>query len=145
MKLTVIALAAIGAALAFAAPAHAQPGIVQMQLDSAAVMFRSEGLTRQDDYATGSLDQGESEEFELSLDGGKQYVIVGFCDGDCSDMDLELTTSGGDAVDSDFAEDDYPVVMVEPSRSATYNLRVVIAACSAEPCYYGVGVFARNQ
>ena len=145
MRLPVIALAAVGAVLAFAAPAAAQPGVVTTQLDSAASLMRNEGFTKQDEFVTGNLRQGEDSEFELQLEGGKNYIIVGVCDGDCTDLDMSLTTASGQDVDSDFEEDDVPMVTVEVPQGATYNLMVRMAACSVEPCGFGVGVFANNQ
>ncbi len=142
MKLQVIALAAIGAALAFAAPAHAQPAIIRTQLDSAAILMGNEGFRLQDDIVSGDLDQGEDEEFELELEAGRTYIIVGVCDGDCSDLDMALTTSDGEEVDSDYATDDVPMVTVEVERAGTYHLKVQMATCSVEPCAFGVGVFA---
>lgn len=143
MKLPFIALAAVGAALLFADPAQAQPEIIRTQLDSASVLMRNQGFELQDDIVTGDLRQGADEEFELELEGGKTYIIVGVCDGDCTDLDMALTTSGGEDVDSDFETDDVPMVMVEVERGATYNLKVQMAACSVEPCAFGVGVFAQ--
>lgn len=144
MKLPVIALAALAAAM-FAAPAaHAQPGVVQVQLDSAAVLLAADGFRQQDEFVTGSMNADANEEFELSLEAGKQYAIVAFCDGDCTDLDLALTAAGGAEVASDMAGDDYPVVEVQPEQNGTYNLRVIMAACSREPCFYGVGVFAKQ-
>jgi hypothetical protein len=144
MKLPVIALAAIGAAL-LSSPAQAQLSVVQDQLERFATAASERGFRQQDEFATGSLDDQGAEEFELTLDGGKRYTIVAFCDGDCSDLDLTLATSDGDEVDSDLADDDYPVVEVQTRQDGTYTLRVVMAACSVEPCFYGVGVFTREQ
>lgn len=146
MKLKVIALAAFAAAMAFAAPAPAaaQPNVVQAQLDSTVVLMNGRGFTQQDDFVTGSMNAGANEEFELSLDGGKQYVIVAYCDGDCTDLDLALTSAAGADVASDYETDDYPVVVVEPAQAGAYNLKVIMATCSQEPCFYGVGVFAKN-
>jgi hypothetical protein len=141
MKLPVIALAAV-AALLFAAPAHAQPQIIRTQLDSAQVLMRGNGFSLQDDIVSGDLREGEDEEFELELEGGKTYIIVGVCDGDCSDLDMALTTAAGAEVDSDYQTDDVPMVMVEVASGQTYHLKVQMAACSVEPCAFGVGVFA---
>lgn len=144
MKLPVIALA-FGAALLFAAPAHAQPEIIRTQLDSAAVLMGGEGFRLQDDIVTGDLREGEDEQFELELEGGKTYIIVGVCDGDCTDLDMALTTAGGEDVDSDYETDDVPMVMVEVPRGAVYHLKVEMATCSVEPCAFGVGVFADGE
>ena len=142
MKLPFVALAALAAAL-IAAPAQAQEQIVTTQLDSAVVLMAGQGFTPADDAVRGSLDQGEDEEFELELEAGKTYIIMAVCDGDCSDLDLALTSSGQD-VDSDYEPDDVPMVMVEVERSATYNLKVEMATCSVEPCAFGVAVFANG-
>jgi hypothetical protein len=141
MRLSFIALAAVGAALLSAAPAAAQPGIVRTQLDSAATLMGREGFQPQDEFVTGTLEAGEDEEFELELEGGKTYIIVGVCDNDCTDLDLALTTEGGDDVDSDYELDDYPMVMVEVAAGAVYRLKVEMATCDGD-CHYGVGVFA---
>jgi len=144
MKLPVIALA-FGAALLFSAPAHAQPQIIRTQLDSAAVLMGNEGFSLQDDIVTGDLRQGEDEQFELELEGGRTYIIVGVCDGDCSDLDMALTTAAGEDVSSDYETDDVPMVMVEVPSDATYHLKVEMATCSVEPCAFGVGVFADSE
>lgn len=144
MKLPVIALAAMGAALLFAAPAAAQPDIIRTQLDSASVLMGNQGFRLQDDIVTGGLDQGEDEEFELELEGGMSYIIVGVCDGDCSDMDFTLTTARGEAVAEDHQTDDVPMVMVEVERGQTYTLKVEMAACSVAPCAFGVGVYGKR-
>jgi hypothetical protein len=144
MKLPVIALAAMGAALLFAAPAAAQPNVVRTQLDSAATLMSNEGFRLQDEVVTGDLRQGQDEQFELELQGGKTYIIIGVCDGDCTDLDMALSTASGEDVDSDYAEDDVPMVTVEVAQGATYRLMVRMAACSVEPCGFGVGVFANG-
>lgn len=144
MKLPVIALAAIGAALLFAAPAAAQPAIIRTQLDSASVLMGNNGFSLQDDIVSGDLRTGQDEEFELELEGGKTYIIMGVCDGDCTDLDMALTTAAGADVDSDYQDDDVPMVMVEVARGATYNLKVGMAACSVEPCAFGVAVYANG-
>ena len=142
MKLPFIALAAIAAALV-SAPAQAQEEVVTMQLDSAAVLMAIEGFTPADDAVRGSLDQGEDEEFELELEAGTQYLVMGVCDGDCSDMDLVLTDSDGDEVEADREMDDVPMLAIE-GQSGTFVLSVQMATCSANPCYYGVRVFSKR-
>jgi hypothetical protein len=145
MKLPVIALAALGAALFFAAPAAAQPDIIRVQLDSATVLMNGNGFRLQDDIVTGDLRAGQAADFELELEGGKRYMIVGVCDGDCTDLDMALTTAAGADVASDYEPDDFPMVTVEVQSGATYNLKVQMAVCSVEPCAFGVGVYADNE
>jgi hypothetical protein len=141
MKLPFIALAAIAAALV-SAPAQAQEEIVTTQLDSAAVLMAGQGFTPADDAVRGALDDGEDEEFELELEAGTQYFVVGVCDGDCSDLDLVLTDSDGEEVEADREMDDVPMLAIE-GQSGTFVLSVQMADCSADPCYYGVRVFRK--
>jgi hypothetical protein len=142
MKLPFIALAAITAALV-SAPAQAQEEIVTTQLDSAVVLMAGQGFTPADDAVRGALDQGEDEEFELELEAGSQYFVVGVCDGDCEDLDLVLTDGDGEEVEADREMDDVPMLAIE-GQSGTFVLSVQMATCTANPCYYGVRVF-RNR
>lgn len=139
MKLPFIALAAVAAAL-LADPAQAQQGIVNTQLDSAVVLMQGQGFTPADEPVTGRLAQGDDEEFELDLESGSQYFVVGVCDGGCSDLDLVLTRSGGDEVEADRELDDVPMLAIQ-GQSGSFVLSVQMATCSADQCHYGVRVF----
>lgn len=90
-----------------------------------------------------SLREGSSETLTVELEGGVDYLILGVCDEDCDDLDLELF-QGNTAVDDDMATDDFPVVTVEPSADRTYRLRVTMAGCDVAPCRYGIAVYERD-
>ena len=89
------------------------------------------------------LGNASSETVTVDLEGGVNYLILGVCDEDCSDLDLELF-QGTTPISEDLAADDYPVVTVEPTTSRTYRLRVTMAACSTAPCRFGVAVYERE-
>lgn len=145
MKLPFIALAAVAVSALFApTEARAQGDVIRIQLDSAAVLMRGQGFQLQDDVVTGDLGSGQDEEFELELEAGRTYIIMGVCDNSCSDLDMSLTTSGGADVDSDYELDDVPMVSVEVERSGTYRLKVEMATCTGS-CDYGVAVFANGN
>jgi hypothetical protein len=139
MKLRLTALAALAAAL-FAAPAHAQPQIITTQLDSAVVLMRAQGFAPVDNPVTGTLAQGADEEFEIDLESGSNYFVVGVCDGGCSDLDLVLTNGSGDEVEADRELDDVPMLAIEGQRGS-FVLSVQMATCSSAECHYGVRVF----
>lgn len=140
MKLPYLALAALAAGL-LATPAHAQPEIVNVQLDSATVLMNGRGFVPADNVVRGTLAEGADEEFELELDG-TEYVVMAFCDARCSDLDLVLSDESGEEVDSDRALDDYPVLTVD-GQSGTFVLSVQMATCSGQ-CHYGVQVFRKR-
>jgi hypothetical protein len=139
MKLPFIALAAAAPAL-LSTPAQAQPQIITTQLDSAVVLMAAQGFTPVDEAVSGTLAEGADEEFELDLESGTNYFVVGVCDGDCSDLDLVLTNSSGEEVESDRELDDVPMLAIE-GQSGSFVLSVQMATCSVEPCHYGVRVF----
>lgn len=136
-------LLALAAALA-ATPALAQPAVVNMQLDSVVSLMAGDGYAPVDDAVRGTLASGDEEEYELDLERGVHYAIIGFCDGGCTDLDLALVDEDGDAVASDYALDDYPVLEFDAAASGTYVLTVDMATCSREQCHYGVRVFRRR-
>jgi hypothetical protein len=139
MKLPYIALAAVAAAL-LSTPAQAQPGIVTTQLDSAVVLMGGQGFVPADEAVRGTLAEGDDEEFELELESGTQYFVVGVCDGGCSDLDLVLTDGDGDEVEADREMDDVPMLAIE-GQSGNFVLSVQMATCSSSECHYGIRVF----
>lgn len=141
MKLSFIVLAAVAAAL-LADPAQAQRQIVVTQLDSAVVLMAGQGFSPSDDAVVGTLPQGEDEEFEVELDSGSQYFVVGVCDGGCSDLDLVLSR-GDDEVEADREMDDVPMLALQ-NQSGTFVLSVQMATCSSSECHYGVRIFRKR-
>jgi hypothetical protein len=87
-----------------------------------------------------SLRQGYHQDISYRLTKGTTYVITGACDQDCRDIDFELW-SGGEIIESDYDDDDHPVLVFTPPWTATYVVRAKMVHCSAPPCRYGVGVF----
>ena len=139
MKLKSFLLAA--AALLVSTTAEAQANIIRLQLDSAVVLMRAEGFVPLDDAVTGTLGEGEDEEFEIDLEAGVTYMIVGVCDGDCSDLDLVLSDDEGEEMEADREMDDVPMLAVENTSDVEAVLTVQMATCSTAQCHYGVRVF----
>lgn len=127
-----------GAALLLGDQAAAQ----QAQLTRIGLGLAYDGFRSTHERQVGSLYEDESTTFSVWLDQGTQYVFRGTCDRDCSDVDLELKRNGH-VVESDFAADDVPEITVRPPRSGWYQVRVIMASCSIEPCGFAVGTFGR--
>ena len=146
MKRTALALAAVAAAFVTTTAAVRQDewvAQVRRQLQQYGRQVESRGYSLSHQILTGSLDNGSSEMVEVNLEIGTLYQIMGACDNDCSDLDLTLYDRAGREIDSDLQVDDYPVVSVEPGRTATYRIKVTMATCTAEPCRYGIGIFGK--
>lgn len=104
-------------------------------------LMKQFGATRSHEISTGRLNQGATSIVNYPLQPDVTYIFAGVCDVDCSDLDFTLLDENGIEVDSDVETDDEPIVRVTPKRAATFRLRVRMATCGDNPCYYGVGVY----
>ncbi|OLC08512.1 MAG: hypothetical protein AUH42_01240 [Gemmatimonadetes bacterium 13_1_40CM_70_11] len=95
------------------------------------------------DVYQGKLDNHETEYLSITLHPGTSYAFLAVCDEDCRDVDLRLFDPDGDEVDSDVGTDDWPIVKVTPSVTGKYQVKVIMASCAGNPCYYGIGVFTK--
>jgi hypothetical protein len=120
-------------------PSQAQAqNVLDTQADSAISLLAGQGMTLKQ-FRVGGLAEGASSEFTLTMPAGKSGVIMAICDGDCSDIDLRVT-SGSREIGSDLETDDTPMVMVE-SFSGRMTVKVEMAACSAAPCGFRLMLF----
>jgi len=115
---------------------------VDNQMAEFSRMMVDRGFQAVEEARNGSLEQGERESMTFALAGGASYVFVGFCDDDCTDLDLTLYDAGGNQIDIDVETDAGPVVQVTPTTSASYRVEVSMPACSVSPCFYSVGLFS---
>lgn len=145
MRLTWTVLASAVLLLPSAAQAQNSRWEVQVrdQLKRAGSVLSDKGFEMTHEVRTGSLRDDASEYVTLELDAGKSYAVVGVCDEDCTDVDLQLFNADGQQVDSDMLTDDVPIVDAQPGHTERYRVKIVMATCSTSPCFYGVGVFGK--
>lgn len=143
-----LALAAAAAA-AFTGSAFAQTGDIQRLMDSLLSSARQTYVpagwqpTRQPRVSYQSA--GGSDSYPLQLNAGREYVFVGVCDADCSDLDLVLRDARGRVLVQDTLVDDTPVVRYRATATQSATLNVIMASCSTSICYYQVGTYAPRQ
>ena len=101
------------------------------------------GYTRTHKPFIDKLADNRSDNITINLRAGTSYGIVGVCDRDCRDLDIVLYDSAGNRIASDFKKDDTPFIRINPNRSGAYRIRVKMANCNTNLCYYGVGAFGR--
>ncbi len=142
-----VVLSALAGVALVATTAHAQDRwerVVRQQLEQVGQATERNGYTMATDIYQGRLDDDASTNLTVSLERGKDYVMWGVCDQDCTDIDLVIYDSDGDEVDSDLQTDDKPLVHVIPPRDGRYKIKVSMVACSANPCRYGVGLWSKT-
>lgn len=154
MKVLKTALAAAVVAVSLAAvPAHAQiSNYVSSMMDALrGEMIRRENVAPANEGNTyfhgeiGSLNDDENRQAHLISGWGTGIVTVtGFCDADCTDLDLFVIDDLGNEIVADTAINDTPVVTFAPSADRSYELRVRMYVCNQGPCFYSVGAFYRS-
>jgi hypothetical protein len=107
----------------------------------AAGMGQPEGFTDQ----IAPMQPGTDHRFVMPLQAGSNYTFLGACDGDCTNVDIELIdmTTGG-VVSSDMLPDDYPVVNFTPPGNGQYMVRLILQNCSAAPCFAGARAYVQS-
>ncbi|MFN3213430.1 MAG: hypothetical protein ACE37M_10015 [Henriciella sp.] len=76
------------------------------------------------------------------LEPNTGYLIVGVCDRDCSDIDMQIENDDGETLDTDIEDDDAPVLEFRTDADSDhYKLDLDMVSCSADFCFYGIGVF----
>jgi hypothetical protein len=138
----------VAVALTFLAPAaHAQDNQWRTQvagyLTHAAKPLTDVGYVETHDPQIGSLADDADESFNITLHSGTTYTLVAVCDNDCTDVDLVLYDADGDQVDSDVGTNDVPSIRVTPSETQRYRVKVVMATCKTNPCWYGIGAYGK--
>ena len=138
-------LASVGSAVLIDFPAAANPYVNQIkaQLIMGARSVGLGGYQATHTPKIGQLRDNTQTNIGLNLRSGATYKLVGVCDSDCGDLDLQLLDSNGNVIDTDVEYDDYPVVSVTPRWSDRFVIRVGMPSCNATYCNYGVGVFGR--
>jgi len=91
------------------------------------------------------LSEGRAATYTLTLAAGRTYRIVGVCDQDCDDLDLELRDENGNLISRDQSDDDIPFVDVTPKWTGSFKLKITMERCAGNSeCVYGMTVLRRR-
>jgi hypothetical protein len=134
-----LSLAAFTAMAAPTAASSAQDTIGQL-FDKADEIYTEKGYAGTGWERRGELAQGKEQLIQVTLNGGTSYQLIGVCDTDCKNLDIQLLDANGKEVDKDIEDDDFPIVGV--LASGTYTARVTMTACEGS-CAFGVKAFAK--
>lgn len=148
MKRTVLALVASLTIGWFPSPLTAQNQWEQQvrdQLSGSERLLQDSGFQLVESLRMGRLRRQAMENVVLDFEAGIQYFVVGACDNDCSDLNMELVDASGRIITEDMKKDALPILVHAPEMAGRYTVRVSMAACSSEPCFYGVVTYGRGS
>lgn len=118
---------------------------VRQQLERAAQTLRREGSGRAHSVQVGLMNAEESEAFRLTLPSDASYALIGACDNDCTSLHLVVYNDAGNyEVAAARTANEAPVVQLTPQAATRYRVKVVMASCRMNPCWYGIAVY-RNR
>ena len=145
-----VAVCAAAAAIGASSTARAQTSreIITSQLENADRLaemqgFRLDGRALSPSALVGLLEADGQFIVEVELEASAEYLIEGFCDEDCTDIDLSLNAPDGESVVSDVETDDVPELRFRASENGRYFLGVHLVDCSTSRCYYAVRVLRK--
>ena len=110
------------------------------QISGVTDAMSEEGWTM-DSIVMSKLNENSEDTWSFVPNRGQRYRLVAVCDQDCPDIDLFIYDSRENLVDSDEEEDAYPVATISSADGNNYDYTVKMYSCSAEPCYYALGIY----
>lgn len=136
---TVLATAVLAIGLVPAtAQAQTHADLVWRQLNNHFTRESRDGYGSRN-YIIGRMNDDASDSWTMSLPGGNTYKIIGACDADCSDLDIEIY-EGEKVIVRDVMVDDVPIVNFNVASTTNIRIKVIMASCSANPCFFGIVV-----
>ncbi|MDB5705041.1 MAG: hypothetical protein JWN66_2157 [Sphingomonas bacterium] len=143
MKRLTISAAAAAATLFFASGASAQDDSLAKSLQAADTAYAAKGYYPTGWTHMGNLDNGSQDESAVVLSSAGLYQIIGVCDLQCKNFDLQLTDGNGNQVSADTEDDDFPIVSASTSGPVTYRLKAMMKACTGL-CAYELKVYIKK-
>ncbi len=89
---------------------------------------------------TGILPAGETMSVRVNLVEGADYMVAGYCDSDCTNLDLVLVDSFGEEVEADTLPDAEPVLMFRAEATGAFFVRAEVMECPSNACTLAFGV-----
>jgi len=131
--------------LSVSASLHAQSYATQVwnQLQKAYSDISDSSSFQLNNYIIGKLADGGTDTWTFPLERGKEYLIIGVCDNDCSDVDLAVKGGNGNVIVKDEEVDDTPVTRFRVTSSGRFTVEVTMADCRDQPCFFGFGLFEK--
>jgi hypothetical protein len=117
--------------------------VLMDEMESVREVAHEHGLVQTHDAVWEGLDEREEYKFTWRYSSrGRQIVLAGVCDLDCSDLDLTVRDPRGRVVARDASVSDRPTVDFTVDRPGLYEVTVRMYSCDREPCFFVVQSFA---
>jgi hypothetical protein len=92
-----------------------------------------------------NLETGQAMRITVTLLEGADYMIAGFCDDGCTNLDLTLFDPDGDPFTEDHLPDAEPVLWFTSESTGSFVIQVEAVACSPGGCDVAVGILGSSD
>lgn len=87
----------------------------------------------------GVLESGTNTAVSVTLLEGAEYMVVGYCDEECSNLDLTLFDTSGTPLLTDHLPDPEPILMWTAESTGRHYVQVDVGDCPPEGCRFALG------
>jgi len=92
----------------------------------------------------GTLNAGQSGTMPMNMVAGAEYIVAAQCEpDDCHSIHLHIYDPSGGLVIEEVAGSDLASVRFQTVQTGDYTIGVTVAACSVNPCHFGVDVYSK--
>jgi hypothetical protein len=91
----------------------------------------------------GSLDEDTYYNIGVTLHRGVKYMLIGVCDDDCRNLNMELEDEDGHLIGRDYGSRPTADIEIIPENTQRFTVRIIMKRCHEDPCYYGLGVYGK--
>lgn len=112
---------------------------VAIQLVASSLALDEEGWSFSDDDQEGVLEPNGLAALSVNLERGI-YGVLGFCDADCSDLDIYVMDENDEILAQDVLDDAEPGVDFTVTRAGKYIIGAKMISCATDACWYWFGL-----
>ena len=93
---------------------------------------------------SGDLVKNDTATLTFTVGSAREYTLIGACDDDCNDLNLELYAPGNKPIAKHRGLSKSPIIRAYLRPGVQYELDVSLANCEVDVCSYAVGIY-RNR
>lgn len=92
-----------------------------------------------------AVDADSNWDSDAYLEEGARYAVVGVCDADCNDVDLQVYDPQENDAGSDYGMSDTGFVRFSAAETGSYKLELRMYGCQAPACYAALALFKKAE
>jgi len=93
----------------------------------------------------GVLNSGHKMGISVTFLEDSDYMVVGYCDDACTNLDLTLFDPSGEEIQADRLPDSEPILALTAESSGRFHIQVETGECSDDGCEIAVGIFGSSD